>query len=55
MTDKNRAKSLGGDARRKGWDFGRFIKTLNYFEIIPFWSCIQNLFQGRSQDNKKKS
>lgn len=44
MTEKNRAP----------WDFGRFIKTLTYFEIIPFWSCIQNLFKGRSEDNKEK-
>lgn len=45
MTEKNRER----------WDFGRFIKTLNYFEIIPFWSCIQNLFKGRSQDNKENT
>lgn len=42
------------EQNRERWDFGRFIKTLNYFEIIPFWSCIQNLFKGNSQDNKEK-
>ncbi len=45
MTEKN----------RETWDFGRFIKTLDYFEIIPFWSCIQNFFKGKSQDNKKET
>ncbi|NES83192.1 MAG: NAD(P)H-binding protein [Moorea sp. SIO2B7] len=39
MTEKNSSK----------WDFGRFIQTLNYFEIIPFISCLQRLFTGRGK------
>lgn len=26
------------------WDAGRFFQTLNYFEVIPFFSCLQRLF-----------
>ncbi|MBW4561000.1 MAG: CIA30 family protein [Mojavia pulchra JT2-VF2] len=44
MTDKNRSQ----------WDLGRFIETLNYFEVIPFLNCIQRLFQGRLQNNQDK-
>ncbi|MBO3457523.1 CIA30 family protein [Aetokthonos hydrillicola Thurmond2011] len=43
MTDKNRSQ----------WDLGRFIQTLTYFEVIPFLSCIQRLFQG-AKDSKDK-
>ncbi|BBD61465.1 NADH:ubiquinone oxidoreductase complex I intermediate-associated protein 30 [Nostoc sp. HK-01] len=42
MSDKNRSQ----------WDLGRFIKTLSYFEVIPFLNCIQKLIQGRPQDTK---
>ncbi len=44
MTDNNRSQ----------WDLGRFIQTLTYFEVIPFFNWIQELFQGRSQDNKDR-
>jgi uncharacterized protein YbjT (DUF2867 family) len=44
VTDKNRSQ----------WDLGRFIETLNYFEVIPFLNCIQRLFQGRLQNNQDK-
>jgi uncharacterized protein YbjT (DUF2867 family) len=38
------------DKNRSQWDLGRFIKTLSYFEVIPFLNCIQKLIQGRPQD-----
>jgi hypothetical protein len=31
------------------WDAGRFIKTLAYFDVIPFFSCLQRLFKGQTQ------
>lgn len=37
---------------REQWDFGRFFKTLTYFEVLPFLSCLMRLFQGQTQDNK---
>jgi len=36
MTQKNRSQ----------WDIGRFVKTLTYFEVIPFISCIRRLLMG---------
>jgi uncharacterized protein YbjT (DUF2867 family) len=42
------------DQNRSSWDLGRFIKTLTYFEVIPFLNWIQELFQGRSLDNKDR-
>ena len=42
MTPKNRSQ----------WDAGRFVKTLTYFEIIPFLSCLTRLFQGNSQNKQ---
>ncbi|NJM87125.1 MAG: NAD(P)H-binding protein [Hydrococcus sp. RU_2_2] len=36
MTDKTRAS----------WDAGRFVKTLAYFDAIPFLGCLQRLFSG---------
>ncbi|MFK0733509.1 MAG: CIA30 family protein [Gloeotrichia echinulata GP01] len=44
MTEKNRSP----------WDFGRFIQTLAYFEVIPFFKCLKQLIQGRPQDNKNQ-
>lgn len=38
MTEQNRSQ----------WDAGRFVKTLSYFEAIPFLSCLQQLFSGRT-------
>ncbi|MBR8831192.1 MAG: hypothetical protein N5P05_002958 [Chroococcopsis gigantea SAG 12.99] len=32
------------------WDFGRFWQTLDYFEVIPFMDCIQNLFGQKKED-----
>ncbi|MBD1861274.1 MULTISPECIES: CIA30 family protein [Trichocoleus] len=31
------------------WDAGRFLKTLAYFDVIPFFSCLQRLFKGQPQ------
>ncbi len=31
---------------RSQWDAGRFVKTLTYFEAIPFLGCLQRLFTG---------
>ncbi|HBB35575.1 MAG TPA: NADH:ubiquinone oxidoreductase [Cyanobacteria bacterium UBA8803] len=42
MAEKNRSQ----------WDGGRFVKTLAYFEVIPFISCLQRLFAGRAQNQK---
>ncbi|MBE9210373.1 CIA30 family protein [Nostoc sp. LEGE 06077] len=44
MSDKNRSQ----------WDLGRFIKTLSYFEVIPFLNCIQKLIQGRPQETTSR-
>ncbi|MGK7942237.1 MAG: CIA30 family protein [Crocosphaera sp.] len=33
-----------GEKQRKPWNLGRFIDTLNYFELIPFLSDLQKLF-----------
>ena len=38
---------------REKWDFGRLWETLNYFEIIPFISCLQRLF-GQSPSPSSK-
>lgn len=37
---------------RSQWDAGRFVKTLAYFEVIPFISCLQRLFAGRAENQK---
>ncbi|WP_250121565.1 CIA30 family protein [Chroococcidiopsis sp. CCMEE 29] len=44
MTEKNRSQ----------WDAGRFIQTLAYFEVIPLFSWLQRLIQGRANDNKDR-
>ncbi|HEY9749910.1 MAG TPA: CIA30 family protein [Allocoleopsis sp.] len=31
------------------WDAGRFLKTLAYFDVIPLFSCLQQLFKGQAQ------
>ncbi len=33
------------------WDIGRFVKTLAYFDIIPFIGCLQRLFLGNDNKN----
>lgn len=43
------------DKSRSPWDFGRFIQTLAYFEVIPFFKCLKQLIQGRSQDNQNQT
>ncbi|HYW20862.1 MAG TPA: CIA30 family protein [Nodularia sp. (in: cyanobacteria)] len=42
MTDKNRSQ----------WDLGRFIETLTYFEVFPLLNWVQQLIQGRPNDNQ---
>ncbi|MEQ8384877.1 MAG: CIA30 family protein [Coleofasciculus sp. A1-SPW-01] len=37
---------------RSQWDAGRFVKTLAYFEVIPFISCLKRLFSGNTQHHK---
>ena len=44
MSEKNRSQ----------WDAGRFFQTLAYFEVIPFVSWLQQLLQGRVNDNKDR-
>jgi uncharacterized protein YbjT (DUF2867 family) len=36
------------EQNRSQWDAGRFVKTLTYFEVIPFIGCLQRLFSGRT-------
>ncbi len=43
MTEKNRS-----------WDAGKFIQTLAYFDVIPFFSWLQQLLQGRANNNKDR-
>jgi len=38
-------------AESKNWDFQRFWQTLDYFDSIPLWSCLQKLF-GFGEDKK---
>ncbi len=42
------------DKNRQQWDFGRFVETLSYFEVIPLLNWVQELFQGRPKDSKNK-
>ncbi|MBE9200522.1 MULTISPECIES: CIA30 family protein [unclassified Nodularia (in: cyanobacteria)] len=42
MADKNRSQ----------WDLGRFIDTLTYFEVFPLLNWVQQLIQGRPNDNQ---
>ena len=47
MTEKNTAQ----------WDVGRFVKTLAYFDVIPFIgsiSWLQQLFGSSSKSNKNQ-
>lgn len=37
---------------KRSWDAGRFIQTLAYFEIIPFFSWLQKLIPGSAKDNE---
>ncbi len=39
---------------RSQWDLVRFIETLTYFEVIPFFNWVQQLIQGRPQDNENR-
>ncbi|MEB3309602.1 MAG: CIA30 family protein [Snowella sp.] len=34
---------------RQPWDTGRLFQTLTYFEVIPFWGCLQRLFSRQPQ------
>ncbi|WP_414755770.1 CIA30 family protein [Anabaena sp. CCY 9910] len=45
MADKNRSQ----------WNLCRFIETLTYFEVIPFLNWVQQLIQGRPQDNQPRT
>lgn len=44
MTEKNRSQ----------WNAGRFVQTLAYFEVLPFINWLQQLLQGRANDNKDR-
>lgn len=43
MSEKNRSQ----------WDAGRFVRTLAYFEVLPFVNWLQRLLQGN--DNKDRA
>lgn len=34
------------------WDIGRFVQTLDYFEVIPFFSWLKRSLKGSTNDNK---
>ncbi|AFZ04096.1 CIA30 family protein [Calothrix sp. PCC 6303] len=38
---------------RGQWDLGRFIQTLNYFEVVPPLNWIQNILQGKFFQNSQ--
>jgi uncharacterized protein YbjT (DUF2867 family) len=38
------------DKQRSPWNFNRFWQTIAYFEVIPFLSCLQKLWQGNKPD-----
>ncbi|MDJ0550474.1 MAG: CIA30 family protein [Microcystis sp. M49637_WE12] len=40
-------------AESKSWDFQRFWQTLDYFDSIPLWSCLQKLL-GFGEDKKNQ-
>ncbi|MBO1347252.1 MAG: CIA30 family protein [Hormoscilla sp. GUM202] len=40
---------------RASWDAGRFVQTLAYFDVIPFFGCIQRLIKAVIGDNQYKS
>jgi uncharacterized protein YbjT (DUF2867 family) len=42
------------EKKRSQWDAGRFVRTLAYFEVIPFAAWLQRLLQGRVNDNKDR-
>jgi uncharacterized protein YbjT (DUF2867 family) len=39
---------------RSQWDVGRFVNTLAYFEVVPFFIWLQRLLRGRATDNKDR-
>ena len=43
MAEKNRSQ----------WDAGRFLKTLTYFDVIPFISCLQRIFTRNINPKKE--
>ncbi len=45
---------MSNQSNRSQWDAGRFVKTLAYFEVIPFVSWLQRSLQGRTTDNKDR-
>lgn len=45
---------MSNQNHRSQWDAGRFVQTLAYFEAIPFFSWLQRLLQGRTNDNKDR-
>jgi uncharacterized protein YbjT (DUF2867 family) len=40
------------DNTRAKWDLGRFWQTLTYFEIVPFFSCLERLFKRGSKTSE---
>ncbi|MGB7443185.1 MAG: CIA30 family protein [Coleofasciculaceae cyanobacterium] len=40
------------EEKRSQWDISRFVKTLTYFEVIPFISCLQRLLTGQTNNKK---
>lgn len=42
------------DDTRAKWDLGRFWKTLTYFEIFPFFSCLERLFQRKLKNSENR-
>jgi uncharacterized protein YbjT (DUF2867 family) len=49
MKRNSEARVIMSEPIRSRWDAGRFFQTLTYFEIIPFFGCLQRLFTGSQQ------
>ncbi len=43
MTEENRS-----------WDAKRFLKTIDYFEVIPFYSCLKRIFTNNKESDRKE-
>ncbi|HEY9675646.1 MAG TPA: CIA30 family protein [Waterburya sp.] len=52
-TKENSEDAVVTDKHRSQWDAGRFVKTLTYFEVIPFLNCLQRLFTGRATSQQE--
>lgn len=45
---------MSNQSDRSQWDVNRFVQTLAYFEVIPFFNRLQRLLQNHANDSKGK-